>query len=523
LEKQRSKYLSASLLIYQINDLGVMRMSEKYVIAIDQGTTGTTILLLNQAGQALYKYHRDFPQSYPQPGWVEHDPELIWRSVLDGVQEILHTAPACNAEIAAIGITNQRETVLIWDRVTGRPVYPAVVWQCRRTAKRCQELTDAGWAERIGAKTGLRPDPYFSATKLEWILQTFPEVRKRAEKGELLCGTIDTWLIWKLTGGREHVTEFSNASRTMLFNIEELCWDSQMLELFQIPAALLPQVRPSSGLFGYCDPEVTGRPIPITAVLGDQQAALFGQGCLTPGTLKNTYGTGCFLLMNTGSKLLKPDFGLLTTIAWGFDGRVDYALEGSVFVAGAIIQWLRDELGIIKQAADSEKMAQAVPDNGGVYLVPAFTGMGTPHWDPFARGLIIGLTRGCNRNHIVRAALEGIAFQVREVIESMGKISGRSPQLIKADGGAAANNFLLQFQADLCNIVIERNASVESTAIGVGFMAGLAVGFWENPGQLQELNRVERHFSPAIGHPERQNLCRNWQRAVERAKVWVEK
>jgi glycerol kinase len=497
-------------------------MAEKYVIAIDQGTTGTTIFLLNKAGRAVYKYHRDFPQSYPKPGWVEHDPELIWRSVLDGIREILHAAPACNAEIAAMGITNQRETILIWDRVTGRPVYPAIVWQCRRTAERCQELIDAGWGGRIGAKTGLRLDPYFSATKLEWMLQTFPEVRKRAEEGELLCGTIDTWLIWKLTGGREHVTEFSNASRTMLFNITGLCWDPQLLELFRIPAALLPQVKPSAGLFGYCDPEITGRSIPITGVLGDQQAALFGQGCLTPGTLKNTYGTGCFLLMNTGPKLLKPDFGLLATIAWGFDGRVDYALEGSVFVAGAVIQWLRDELGILKQAADSEAMALAVADNGGVYLVPAFTGMGTPRWDPFARGLMIGLTRGSNRNHIVRAALEGIAFQVRGVIESMEKISGQLPKIIKADGGAAANNFLLQFQADLCDVEIERNSSVESTAIGVGFMAGLAAGFWENPGQLRDINRVERRFKPALNPLERETLWRNWQRAEERALAWTD-
>jgi glycerol kinase len=497
-------------------------MSEKYVIAIDQGTTGTTILLLNKRGQVVYKYYRDFIQSYPEPGWVEHDPELIWQSVRDGIQAILHAPPAVNAEIVAVGLTNQRETVLIWDRATGQPVYPAIVWQCRRTAGRCQELEAAGWGERVRSKTGLRLDPYFSATKLEWILQKFPEVRERAVKGELLCGTIDTWIIWKLTGGRAHVTDYSNASRTMLFNIAELNWDYELLELFGIPAVLLPEVKPSSGLFGYCDPEITGQSIPITGVLGDQQAALFGQGCLTPGTLKNTYGTGCFLLMNTGTQLLTPDFGLLATIAWGFDGRVDYALEGSVFVAGAVIQWLRDELGFLIRAADSEAMARAVANNGGVYLVPAFTGMGTPHWDPFARGLLIGLTRGSNRNHIVRAALEGIAFQVRGVIESMGKISGRLPELIKADGGAAANNFLLQFQADLCDTVIERNASVEATGLGVGFMAGLTVGLWDNTNQLQELIQVERHFKPAIDHGERENLWRNWQRAEQRAKAWVE-
>jgi glycerol kinase len=498
-------------------------MGEKYVIAIDQGTTGTTILLFDQHCRIVYKYYRDFKQSYPQPGWVEHDPELIWRTVRDGLDEILHTGPAAGAEIVALGLTNQRETVLIWERETGRPVYPAIVWQCRRTAERCQELAATGWKERIRAKTGLRPDPYFSATKLEWILQKFPAIRERALKGELLCGTIDTWLIWKLTGGRVHATDYSNASRTMLFNIAELCWDRELLELFHIPAALLPEVKPSASLFGVCDPEIAGRRIPIASVLGDQQAALFGQGCFTPGTVKNTYGTGCFLLMNTGAQLVPPDFGLLATIAWGFDGRVAYALEGSVFVAGAVIQWLRDELGIIQRAADTEAMAQAVSDNGGVYLVPAFTGLGTPHWDPLARGLLIGLTRGSNRNHIVRAALEGIAFQVREVIESMGKISGHLPQLIKADGGAAANNFLLQFQADLCNTVIERNSIVELTALGVGFMAGLTVGFWDSPDRLQQLIQVKRVFTPTVGSTERDHLWHNWKRAEERARNWVER
>lgn len=494
----------------------------KNVIAIDQGTTGTTILLIDKTGRTVFKYYRDFAQSYPKPGWVEHDPELIWQTVSDGLREVLRFTEVNNAKIAAIGITNQRETVLIWERSTGKPVYPAIVWQCRRTADRCRQLANDGYENMIREKTGLRLDPYFSATKLEWLLNQLPGARERAENGELICGTIDTWLIWKLTGGKVHATDYSNASRTMLFNIQELSWDPDLLELFQIPAAILPEVRASGGLFGYTDPNIIGSSIPISGVLGDQQAALFGQGCLEPGSIKNTYGTGCFLLMNTGTKLSPPDYGLLTTIAWGFNGQVNYALEGSVFVAGASIQWLRDELGIIKQAADSEVMALATENNNGVYFVPAFTGMGTPHWDPYARGLIIGLTRGVTKNHIVRAALEGIAFQVREVLESMSKASGEKPEVISVDGGAAANNFLLQFQADICNITVQRNSTIELTGIGAGFMAGLAVGFWEDVSCLQDLICLERSFTPNIYEPERERLWRGWQRAVKRAKAWVE-
>ncbi len=495
--------------------------SINYIIAIDQGTTGTTILLIDKAGQTVFKFYRDFAQSYPRPGWVEHDPELIWQTVNDGLREVLQYIAANNGKAAAIGITNQRETVLVWERATGKPVYPAIVWQCRRTAERCRQLADDGSENSIREKTGLRLDPYFSATKLEWLLN-LPGVRAQAENGELICGTIDTWLIWRLTGGKTHVTDYSNASRTMLFNIRELRWDADLLELFRIPPLILPEVRSSGGLFGYTDSKITGTPIPISGVLGDQQAALFGQGCLKPGSMKNTYGTGCFLLMNTGPNIAPPDYGLLSTIAWGFHGQVTYALEGSVFVAGASIQWLRDELGILNQAADSEAMALATENNNGVYFVPAFTGMGTPHWDPYARGLLIGLTRGVTKNHIVRAALEGIAFQVREIFESMSKASGEKPEVICVDGGAAANNFLLQFQADISNVVIERNSNIELTGFGVGFMAGLAVGFWEDVDSLKTLIRLERSFIPKLNETDRGRLWRGWQRAVDRAKDWVE-
>lgn len=497
-------------------------MTAEYVLAIDQGTTGTTILLVAENGTMVYKYHQEFAQSYPQPGWVEHDPELIWRTVHDGIAEILAAPVLASGKIRAIGITNQRETVVVWDRTTGKPIYPAIVWQCRRTAERCQELIRKGYGRKITAKTGLRIDPYFSATKIEWVLNRVPGACDKAARGELACGTIDSWLIWKLTGRRIHATDPSNACRTMLFNIHELRWDPELLGLFGIPPAMLPEVKPSAGFFGETDSAViAGDSIPITGVLGDQQAALFGQGCFDPGMMKNTYGTGCFLLMNTGSKAYQPQNGLLTSVAWSLNGKVDYVLEGSVFMGGAVIQWLRDELGILKNASDSERMALEVSDNNGIYLVPAFTGLGAPHWDPYARGLIIGLTRGVNRSHLVRAALEAIAYQVREVIESMSRTVKIRPQNLRVDGGAAANNFLLQFQADICNLPIQRNNSLELTAMGAAFIAGLTAGLWENTGALKDIIRLERTFAPQMNAEDRQRLYNGWMKAVNRAKSWA--
>ncbi|HEX7713705.1 MAG TPA: glycerol kinase GlpK, partial [Bacillota bacterium] len=446
---------------------------------------------------------------------------LIWKTVHDGLSEILASPILAGGRVKAIGITNQRETVVVWDRTTGKPIHPAIVWQCRRTAERCQELIRKGYGRKISVKTGLRIDPYFSATKIEWILNQVPGARDKAARGELACGTIDSWLIWKLTGGRVHATDPSNASRTMLFNIHELRWDLELLRLFGIPPAMLPEVKPSASFFGEtASSACAGDPIPIAGVLGDQQAALFGQGCFDPGAMKNTYGTGCFLLMNTGPKAYQPQNGLLTSIAWSLNGKVDYVLEGSVFMGGAVIQWLRDELGILTAASDSERMALEVPDTNGVYLVPAFTGLGAPHWDPYARGLIIGLTRGVNRSHLVRAALEAIAYQVREVIESMCRTVKIRPQSLRVDGGAAANNFLLQFQADICNLQIERNNSLELTGIGAAFIAGLTAGFWENTDSLKGLIQLERAFTPGMNATDRQRLCNGWNKAVDRAKSW---
>ena len=496
-------------------------MGKGYILAIDQGTTGTTMLLIDHSGVIKYKYYQTFAQSYPKPAWVEHDPELIWQTVCCGLKEILALAWVKPEEIVAIGLTNQRETVVIWERATGRPVYPAIVWQCRRTAERCSQLTKEGLSQFITTKTGLTIDPYFSATKIEWILNQVPGLKEQANRGELACGTMDCWLLWKLTGGKVHATDYSNASRTMLFNIRNLSWDPELLKLFAVPESMLPEVKPSAGLFGTTDPQITGRSIPISGILGDQQAALFGQGCFEPGMLKNTYGTGCFLLMNTGAKLHLAQNGLLTTIAWGLDHQVSYALEGSVFVGGAIIQWLRDDLGLLEQAADSEYLAEQVADSNGVYCVPAFTGLGAPYWDPYARGTIVGLTRGVNRNHLIRAALEGIAYQVGEVVECMGSTLGQPPELLRVDGGAAANNFLLQFQANISDLTIQRNNSVELTGVGAAMIAGLAEGFWDSIAALKGLVTVERNFVPLMEAAEREKLLRGWHRAVERSKNWA--
>jgi glycerol kinase len=496
-------------------------MASDYIIAIDQGTTGTTMLLLDSQANIIHKFYQSIDQSYPRPGWVEHNAEQIWDTVCNGLHEITNLPGLNSAAIRTIGITNQRETIVIWNRRSGKPVCPAIVWQCRRTADRCQELIKAGWNDEIAAKTGLRLDPYFSATKIEWLLQTQPGLAKLAQDGALACGTIDSWLIWKLTGGKAHCTDPSNACRTMLYNIHDHIWDPDLLQRFAIPKVLLPEVKPSDAFFGETLPALTGRSIPITGVLGDQQAALFGQGCLEAGMIKNTYGTGCFLLMNTGNQAFQPQNGLLTSIAWQFQGKTDYVLEGSVFNAGTVVQWLRDELGILKNAAESENLAKSVPDTSGVYLVPAFTGLGAPHWDPYARGIICGLTRGAGKAHIVRAALEGIAFQVQEVITHMCQIFNTKPEVLRVDGGAAANNFLMQFQADISHILIQRNRSIELTGIGAAFMAGLTAGIWKDPIELKNLVGLERTFEPQMSAPQRQELLNGWIKAVSCTKGWA--
>jgi glycerol kinase len=498
-----------------------LRNNDGYILSIDQGTSGTTILLVNTKGESVYKYYQSFPQSYPKPGWVEHDPEVIWQTVSDGIKEILALSWLQEEQIKAIGITNQRETVVVWDRQTGLPVYPAIVWQCRRTANFCAQLTAEGLNTPVTEKTGLRLDPYFSATKIRWILDHVAGVRERAQKGELACGTIDSWLIWKLTGGLSHVTDYSNACRTLLLNIHTRQWDTELLQEFDLPLNMLPEVKSSVGFLGETDTTLFSRRRPITGVLGDQQAALFGQGCLEPGMIKNTYGTGCFMLMNTGEKCFLPEYGLLTSIGWVVNNETTYVLEGSVFTGGALVKWLRDELGIIKEAAETENLAKKVSNTNDVYFVPAFTGLGTPHWDPYARGIIIGLTCGTTKEHLVRAALEGIAYQVKEVVDSMTKITGCKPECLRVDGGAAANNFLLQFQSDVCGLPIQRNNSLELTGLGAAFCAGLGVGLWSDVDEIKNLVKMEQLFKPEISASVREKLCANWLRAVERAKGWV--
>jgi len=497
-----------------------MDIRDRYILAIDQGTTGTTMLLINAQGEVLHKSYRTFPQSYPQPGWVEHDPEAIWETVRTGIEEML-TLPCVEAEqIAAIGITNQRETVVVWESRTGRPVYPAIVWQCRRTSDYCTQLNAEGLDSWVAEKTGLRIDPYFSATKIKWILDHVPGAREQAQQGELLGGTIDSWLIWKLTGGKSHVTDYSNASRTLLFNIHHRAWDQDLLDKFAIPRNMLPEVKPSVGFFGATERSLFGQPIPITGVFGDQQAALFGQGCLEPGSMKNTYGTGCFLLMNTGEKCYPPEYGLLSSIGWVIGDQTTYVLEGSVFVGGAVVKWLRDQLGLIKEARETEILAQRVADTNGVYFVPAFTGLGSPHWDPYARGTLVGMTSGTKREHLVRAALEGIAYQVKEVVDCMIKVAEHRPEYLRVDGGAAANNFLLQYQADLCGFPIQRNHSLELTGLGAAFGAGLGCGLWSSVNEIKDLVRIERRFTPEITASQRDKLMAGWLKAVERAKGW---
>ncbi len=487
----------------------------KYIMALDQGTTSCRSILFDKQGNICAMAQEEFTQHYPKPGWVEHDASEIWEKQLRVARASMEKLGVSAADIAAIGITNQRETTVVWDKVTGEPVAPAIVWQCRRTAPEIARLEELGWAQRIRKKTGLIPDAYFSGTKIRWILENTPDARERAERGELLFGTIDTWLIWKLTGGKVHVTDYTNASRTMLFNIHELCWDAELTELLEIPASMLPEAKPSSCVYGETEESLFGGAIPVSGAAGDQQAALFGQCCFEAGDVKNTYGTGCFLLMNTGEKAVLSKNGLLTTIAATPGERVQYALEGSIFIGGAVIQWLRDELGLIEKSADSERFALQVKDTNGVYLVPAFTGLGAPWWDSAARGTIVGLTRGANRCHIIRAALEAIAYQSYDVCAAMSSEPDTPPiRSLKADGGASKNGFLMQLQSDVLGVAVSRPACVETTALGAAYLAGLAVGYWKDIAEIRENYSVEAVFTPTMEERERKALLDGWHKAV---------
>ena len=496
-------------------------MGTKYIMALDAGTTSNRAILFDHSGRIVSVAQREFTQIYPQPGWVEHDANEIWSTMLGVAVESMAKAGIGADEIAGIGITNQRETTIVWDKETGEPVYNAIVWQCRRTAEYSDTLKAAGHEEVIRQKTGLVIDAYFSATKLRWILENVEGAKERAEKGELLFGTVDTWLIWKLTRGRVHVTDYSNASRTMMFNINELKWDEDILRELGVPASMLPEVKDSSCIYGNASKHILGREIPIAGIAGDQQAALFGQLCWDKGNAKNTYGTGCFLLMNTGNEPVYSKNGLVTTIAWGIDGKVQYALEGSVFIAGASIQWLRDEMRLIDSAEDSEYMACKVPDTNGCYVVPAFTGLGAPYWNQYARGTIVGITRGVNKYHIIRATLESIAFETSDVLSAMEKDSGVKLSQLKVDGGASANNFLLQTQADIINATVARPSCVETTAMGAAFLAGLAVGYWNSRDELRTIISVDKVYKPEISDEEREKKLGGWKKAVERSFDWV--
>jgi glycerol kinase len=491
----------------------------KYILALDQGTTSSRTILFDREGAVCASASQEFRQYYPRSGWVEHDAEEIWESQFAVAKAALAKARASSDDLAAIGITNQRETVVLWDRATGKPVHPAIVWQCRRTAALCDRIRQEGFDRVIRERTGLVTDAYFSGTKIAWLLEHVPSARERAERGELAAGTIDAWLIWRLTGGRIHSTDVSNASRTLLFNIGTLAWDKDILTYFRIPESLLPTVKSSSEIYGQTD--FFGSRVPIAGVAGDQQASLFGHQCFSPGDVKNTYGTGCFLLMNTGPAIPRSEAGLLATIGWGRNGRISYALEGSVFIAGAAIQWLRDELELIREASETESIARSVPDTHGVYFVPAFVGLGAPHWDAYARGTIVGLTRGANRKHLVRATLEAIAFQTREVVDAMTRDSGIKPEVLRVDGGAARNDFLCQFQADILGIPVERPATTETTALGVAYLAGLTTGFWKSELDLKAHLRIERRFEPRMEMSRREELYGGWRRALERAKGWA--
>ncbi|GLB32456.1 glycerol kinase [Lacrimispora amygdalina] len=493
----------------------------KYVMALDSGTTSNRCILFNEKGEMCSVAQKEFTQYFPKPGWVEHDANEIWSSQLGVAVEAMSKIGAVAEDIAAIGITNQRETTIVWDKATGEPVYHAIVWQCRRTSEYCDSLKEKGLTDSFRQKTGLIIDAYFSGTKLKWILDNVEGVRERAEAGDLLFGTVETWLIWKLTKGRVHVTDYSNASRTMLFNIQELKWDQDILKELNIPECMLPEAKPSSFVYGESDPQFFGGPIPIGGAAGDQQSALFGQTCFTAGEAKNTYGTGCFLLMNTGEKPVYSKNGLVTTIAWGLDGKVNYALEGSIFVAGAAIQWLRDEMKLVDSSQDSEYMAKKVKDTNGCYVVPAFTGLGAPHWDQYARGTIVGITRGVNKYHIIRATLESLAFQVNDVISAMQADSGITLSTLKVDGGASANNFLMQFQSDIMGAPVHRPVCVETTAMGAAYLAGLSVGYWESKEAVVKNWQIDKVFRPDMAEAERTELVNGWNKAVKCSYGWA--
>jgi glycerol kinase len=492
-----------------------------FIMSIDQGTTSTRALIFNQEGKVVGKGQKEFNQIYPRPGWVEHDPEEIWRSVLEVVPLALQDANIGVEDIRAIGITNQRETTVVWDKKNGKPVYNAIVWQCRRTSSIVQELKKAGHEKLFQEKTGLVLDPYFSGTKIKWILNNIDGIKERAERGEVLFGTIDTWLIWKLTGGSVHVTDYTNASRTLLFNIHKLSWDPELLKILEIPEAILPEVKSCSEIYGRTSPELfNGIEIPISGIAGDQQAATFGQCCFEKGMTKITFGTGGFMLMNTGNEAINSSNGLLTTIAWGVNGDIKYALEGSIFMAGAAVQWLRDELGLIDESPDSGYFAEKVKDTNGVFLVPAFTGLGAPYWEPEARGVIVGLSRGCNKNHLIRATLESLVYQTNDVLKAMVEDSGIELKDIKVDGGASANNFLMQFLANITNSSVERPVNTETTSSGAAYLAGLAVDFWSDISDLDKIRQVEGLFKPKLPADQVEKLLNGWKRAVETALQW---
>lgn len=494
---------------------------DKYIMALDLGTTSCRCIIFDKNGRICSAAQKEFTQYFPQPGWVEHDAEEIWATQTGLMYEAMSKIDITINEIAGIGITNQRETTVLWDKETGRPVHKAIVWQCRRTAGYCDELKKLGMAEFFRSKTGLVLDAYFSATKLRWLLDNAAGARERAEKGELLFGTVDSWIIWKLTGGKVHVTDYSNASRTMLFNIHTLKWDEEILRVLKIPQQILPEVKPSSHVYGYTDSKLFGREVPIAGAGGDQQCALFGQTCFGRGEVKNTYGTGGFMLMNTGTSPVNSHNGLVTTIAWGVDDKVEYALEGSIFVAGAAVQWLRDELGLIRDAAESEVLAKSVPDANGCYVVPAFVGLGAPYWDQYARGAIVGLTRGVNRNHIVRATLESIAYQVNDVLMAMQEDSGMPITSLRVDGGACDNDFLMQFQADILNTPVVRPYCIETTAMGAAYLAGLAVGYWRSKEEILANHVIAAEFKPQMGQAKRESLLQGWHNAVKAASVRI--
>ncbi len=493
---------------------------QKYIMALDQGTTSSRCILFDKKGNICSMAQKEFTQHYPKPGWVEHNPMEIWSSQLAVAIESMAMLGVEAEQIHAIGITNQRETTILWDKETGEPVYNAIVWQCRRTADMIESLKTDGFDEVIRQKTGLVPDAYFSASKIAWILENVPGVRERAERGELLFGTVDTWLIWNLTKGAVHVTDYTNASRTMLFDIHRLCWDEEILDRFHIPASLLPKVCPSSTVFGHTDISLFGGEIPIAGAAGDQQAALFGQCCFEQGEVKNTYGTGCFLLMNTGSHAITSKAGLLTTIAAGTSEQVEYALEGSVFVAGAAIQWLRDSMRMIRSAAQSEEYAEQVEDTAGVYIVPAFAGMGAPYWNQYARGTVLGITRGCTKEHFIRATLESIAYQTADVLKAMEEDSGLHLKSLKVDGGASANDFLMRFQSDIVNTPVHRPKCIETTALGAAYLAGLATGYWKSREEIRENWQIGAVFQPDMSEEKREQLLKGWHKAVRCALMW---